>query len=96
MSKGKRLSILTEAEIEELYSPPVFSESDQRFFFALNDRELEEVNRIRDRKHQVVAIALLVYFKSKPILLNPSFKFMQADLSFVSKLYFKGKRQSQR
>jgi len=27
MIKGKRLSILTEAEIEELYSPPVFSES---------------------------------------------------------------------
>jgi hypothetical protein len=30
MSKGKRLSILAEAEIEELYSPPVFSESDQQ------------------------------------------------------------------
>jgi hypothetical protein len=89
MSKGKRLSILAEAEIEELYSPPVFSESDQRFFFALNDRELEVVNRIRDRKHRVVAIALLGYFKSKPILLIPSFKSMQADLSFISELYFK-------
>jgi hypothetical protein len=89
MSKDKRLSILTEAEIEELYSPPVFSESDQRFFFALNERELEVINRIRDRKHRVVAIALLGYFKSKPILLNPRFKSMQADLSFVSELYFK-------
>lgn len=89
MSKGKRLSILTEAEIEELYSPPVFSESDQRFFFALNDQELEVINRIRDRKHRVVAITLLGYFKSKPILLTPSFKSMQADLSFVTALYFK-------
>lgn len=89
MSKGKRLSILTEAEIEELYSPPVFSESDQRFFFVLNDRELEVINRIRERKHRVVAIALLGYFNSKPILLNPSFKSMQADLSFISGLYFK-------
>jgi len=59
MSKGKRLSIPTEAEIEELYSPPVFSESDQRFFFTLNDREWEVINRIRDRKHQVVAAVLL-------------------------------------
>ena len=89
MSKGKRLSILTAAEIEELYSPPVFSESDQRFFFTLNDREFDEINRIRDRKHRVVAIVLLGYFKSKPILLNPSFKSMQSDLAFVSKLYFK-------
>ena len=89
MSKGKRLSILTAAEIEELYSPPVFSESDQRFFFTLNDREFDEINRIRDRKHRVVAIVLLGYFKSKPIPLNPSFKSMQSDLAFVSKLYFK-------
>jgi len=88
MSKGKRLSILTKAEIEELYSPPVFSVSDQRFFFALNDREFEVINRIRDRKHRIVAISLLGYFKSKPILINPSFKSMQADLSFISELYF--------
>jgi TnpA family transposase len=67
----------------------VFSECDQRFFFALNDRELEVINRIRYRKHRVVAIALLGYFKSKPILLNPSFKSMQADLSYISELYFK-------
>jgi len=40
MSKVKRLSILTEVEIEELYSPPMFSESEQRFFFTINDREL--------------------------------------------------------
>jgi len=90
MSKGKRLSILTKAEIEELYSPPVFSAPDQRFFFALNDREAEAINRIRDRKHRVAAIALLGYFKSKPILLNPNFKSMQDDLSFISDLYFKG------
>jgi hypothetical protein len=90
MSKGKRLSILTKAEIEELYSPPVFSVSDQRFFFALNDREVEAINRIRDRKHRVAAIALLGYFKSKSILLNPSFKSMEDDLSFISELYFKG------
>ncbi len=89
MSKGKRLSILSDAEIEELYSPPVFSESDRQFFFTLNDREWEIINRIRDRKHRVVTTVLLGYFKSKPILLNPSFKSMQADLSFVSELYFK-------
>jgi len=89
MSKGKRLSILTKAEIEELYSPPIFSVSDQRFFFALNNREAETINRIQDRKHRVAAIALFGYFKSKPILLNPSFKSMQNVQSFISELYFK-------
>ena len=49
MSKGKRLSILTKAEVDDLYSPPVLSVSDQRFFFAFNDRG----DRIRDRKQRV-------------------------------------------
>ena len=62
-------------------SRPVFSEFNQRFFFALNDREREEFNRI---KHRVVAIAFQGYFKSKPTLLNPSFTFVQADLPVVS------------
>ncbi len=66
MSKGKRLSILTKAEIEELYSPPIFSVSDQRFFFALNDREAEAIYRIRDRKHRVAAIALLGVLGTSP------------------------------
>jgi len=33
---------------------------------------------------------LFGYFKSKPILLNPTFKHIEADLSFVVELYFKG------
>jgi TnpA family transposase len=90
MSKGKRLSILTDAEVKELYAPPILSESEQRYFFTLNDRETQEINRLRDRKLRTVAIALLGYFKSKPIILNPSYKSMQADLSFISETHFQG------
>jgi len=34
MATEKRIKILSEAEIDELYSAPVFNESDQRFFFT--------------------------------------------------------------
>nr|WP_320408111.1 DUF4158 domain-containing protein [Moraxella osloensis] len=56
--------------IEDLYSVPSFNESYQRFYFALNDKELAELSRIRQRKYRCVAVALLGYFKCKPILLN--------------------------
>lgn len=89
MSRNKRLSILTAAEIEDLYSVPSFNEAYQRFYFTLNDKELAELSRIRQRKHRCVAIALLGYFKCKPILLNPTYKSMQKDLAFIARHHFK-------
>ena len=38
---------------------PSFNESYQRFYFMLNDKELAEISRIRQRKYRCVAIALL-------------------------------------
>jgi TnpA family transposase len=92
MLKERRLSILTAAETDELYSVPSFSDADQRFFFNLSDRALLEINRIRDRKYRITAIALLGYFRSKPILLSPNFKSMQADLRFIADRYLDGMR----
>ena len=79
MSRNKRLSILTAAEIEDLYGVPSFNESYQRFYFTLNDKERAELARIRQRKYRCIAVALLGYFKCKPILLNATFKSMQEE-----------------
>ena len=90
MSRNKRLSILTAAEIEDLYGVPSFNESYQRFYFTLNDKERAELARIRQRKYRCIAIALLGYFKCKPILLNPTFKSMRDDLEFIAQNHFDG------
>jgi len=47
--RSKRRSILLESEISDLYSPPVFSIEQKRFFFALNDVEAVEIDSIIDR-----------------------------------------------
>lgn len=90
MTRNKHLSILTAAEIDDLYSVPSFNKPYQRFYFALNDKELAELSKIRQRKYRCVAIALMGYFKCKPVLLNPSYKDMQDDLAFIAKFNFKG------
>lgn len=89
MSRNKRLSILTAAEVEDLYGVPSFNESYQRFYFTLNDKELAEISRIRQRKYRCVAIALLGYFKCKPVLLNPRYKSMQDDLAFIARFHYR-------
>jgi len=71
MATEKRIKILSEAEIDELYSAPIFNECDQRFFFTLNDAESDACRRIRSRQHKCMFVLLLGYFKSKPVLIVP-------------------------
>ncbi len=49
MAIQKQLQILTESEINDLYSPPCFSLEERRFYFALNDLETTVVKSIRLR-----------------------------------------------
>jgi hypothetical protein len=88
MPNSKRLTILHEAEISDLYGVPSLSLEEKRVSFALNDLELDAINSIRDRKHKCYAIALLGYFKIKPIQLNPPYKELQEDLAFIAEEYF--------
>ena len=88
MPNSKRLTILHTAEINDLYGIPSLSLEGKRVSFALNDLELDAINSIRDRKHKCYAIALLGYFKIKPIQLNPAYKELKEDLTFIAEEYF--------
>lgn len=88
MPYKERLTILHHAEISDLYGTPSLSLEEKRISFALNDLELDVIKSIRDRNHKCYAIALLGYFKIKPISLNPSYKALQEDLIFIAKEYF--------
>jgi hypothetical protein len=50
MATEKRIKIITESEVQEFYSPPFFTTNDQRFFFALDDREQEACKKVRQRR----------------------------------------------
>ena len=43
----KRIKILTQSESLEFYGPPILTIEEQRFFFTLNDKELQESKKIR-------------------------------------------------
>lgn len=88
MSYKERLKILHEAEIHDLYGVPRLTLEGKRFTFALNDLEMDMIKSIRNRNHKCYAIALLGYFKIKPIPLNPSYKALQEDLEFIAAEYF--------
>ncbi len=81
MPYKERLTVLHEAEINDLYGVPSLSLEEKRISFTLNDLEQDVIKSIRDRNHKCYAIALLGYFKIKPIQLNPAYKELKADLT---------------
>ncbi|GAC28884.1 DUF4158 domain-containing protein [Brumicola pallidula] len=84
MAIKNELSILTKAEQADLYSPPTLSLEQQRLYFTPNEIELTELKSFRLRNHRCYFIALLGYFKSKPIILAPSFSLIFDDMQFIS------------
>ena len=88
MPYKERLTILHTAEINNLYGVPSLSLEEKRVSFALNDLELDVIQSIRARNHKCYAIALLGYFKIKPIQLNLTYKKLQEDLTFIAEAYF--------
>ena len=90
MAYTERLQVLIESEINELYSPPSFSLEERRFYFSLNDREAKVAQSIRKRSHRCYFVALLGYFKSKPVVLNPRFGQVEQDIQFIASELFPG------
>ena len=91
MAIKNEISILTKAEQVDLYSPPIFSVEEQRLYFTLNDAELAFCRSIRLRAHQCYFVAILGYFKSKPIILDIAYSQVSNDLTFISKELSGGK-----
>jgi len=72
--------LLTESEAHECYSPPPFTANDQRFFFALDNREQEACKKVRQRRSRCMLTLLLGYFKAKPEILISRYHQVKADL----------------
>ena len=90
MATEKRIKILTESEVEEFYSPPPLTTNDQRFFFALDERERLICKRVRQRRTRCMLALLLGYFKAKPVVLIPRYHQLKIDLKYISQDVFPG------
>lgn len=91
MAIRSEIKILTAAEQEDLYSPPAFTEDEQRFFFVPNEAEWISIRRSKDRRTQCMQILLQGYFRIKPIVLQPRFHAIKDDLRFIATNIIPGK-----
>jgi len=88
--KSKRLTILLDSVIQDLYGAPKLTFEQKRYYFSLNDPELEALRSIRDRYNSVYFVLLLGYFKVKPVVLNIRYGDVRDDLQFIAGELFPG------
>jgi hypothetical protein len=91
-SNGKRITILTAAEVKELYSLPKFTAIERKNAFYLTEESEAIVNSFRQLETKAYHILLQGYFRENPILFAFHFRQVQEDLSYIMETYFPGKK----
>lgn len=92
--KNKRLKILSQTEINELYSTPQFNNNEQENYFDLNKKELEVMSERGTLASKIHFILQLGYFKTTSQFFNDPFNKVSRDVNFILKKYFDNKKLS--
>lgn len=87
--KGKRLSVLTDAEKFALYGLPDFDEGQQMEYLSLTTKELELATSRPGTVAQIYCILQVGYFKAKHAFFRFSPQQGQSDYDFVVQRYFR-------
>ena len=82
-NRVKRLTILTNSEINKLYKIPEFNNEQRSFYFFLSDLEKKEMEFFRSIESRIHFILQLGYFKCKGIFFKISFSENQEDVNYI-------------
>ena len=83
MSNQKRLYLLSEAEIEEIYDRPIFNQEEQSLYFELNQNELNALDQLESIKTRLHFILQIGYFKAKQRFFKFRFEDVQNDVTYI-------------
>ena len=89
MTNLKRIYLLPEAEIIDLYARPVFNKNEQQLYFELTQIELDTLGQFGTIKTKVHFILQLAYFKAKNQFFSFTFDDVRVDVDYVLAKFFK-------
>ena len=79
----KRIHLLSEAEIADLYARPDFNHSEKKIYFTLNACELDALNQYSNTRTRVYFILQLGYFKAKQQFFKFKFEDVRTDVEYI-------------
>ena len=83
-----RIILLSNAEIDELYSLPTFNKKDRETFFALSNSDYKLLDEYRTQKLKIYFILQLGYFRTTQQFYNFKFEDILDDVSYLINKYF--------
>jgi hypothetical protein len=87
--RNRRLKILGQDEIDEIYGLPRFSDEERELYFALTlSEEAALIEELHSTKSKTTFILQLGYFKARRMFFIFTAKDVTADLNYVTNLYF--------
>lgn len=89
MENIKRIQLLSNAEVEELYSRPEFNAHEQRLYFTLTQSERDALTQFSNTKTRIFFILQLGYFKARQQFFNFSLEDVSNDVQFIANVYYK-------
>ena len=84
----KRIQLLTDAEISDLYDRPDFTLEERELFFTLSPNEQRALNQYHNTRTRVYFILQLGYFRAKQQFFSFHFEDAAGDTSFILKRHF--------
>jgi TnpA family transposase len=97
MTKNKkRITLISELELEELYSIPKFSEDNRIYYFDLNSAEKELLIKAGAYKTKIYLLLQLGYFKATNQFYDFKYEDSKEDIEYLTDIYFAGKAKKLR
>jgi TnpA family transposase len=88
MTNLKRLYLLSQAEIDELYARPIFNQEERGLYFDLNKAELDALEQLTTTKTRLYFILQLGYFKAKHQFFTFNLDEVNDDVTFLLHHFF--------
>lgn len=84
----KRIQLLSQTEIDELYAPPEFNDDERLLYFSLDEKEMAVAMGYANPKTKLYFILQLGYFKAKQQFYSLSLEEVSEDANYLNALYF--------
>lgn len=88
MNNIKRIYLLPDAEIDDLYERPIFNKNEQLLYFEMTQAELDVLDQFRNLKTKVYLILQLAFFKAKNQFFTFQFEEVSSDVEYVLLKFF--------
>ena len=86
---NKQIKLLTDAEYQQIYDIPEFTQIEQEWFFELTQEEQALLNTGATKETKIDAILQLGYFKAKQRFFNFQLSEVKLDCDYIRHRYFK-------